>query len=337
MAATADIRRLVLALFPPGADSVYDYDNTDSDIYKLLDAMAEAARVNISDVLDILIAEAVPITATEVLTEWETLFNLSPSSSAGATVRRDAVLARIREFGASTFPNIRAALQPLLQYAAADLPITIMETDRSDLTTAHTYTLATGAIPGGGSFAATYTVGDVGRVSRGGVTLNVTLTGDLDDFTITITAPDASVDTIVPSAYGATGAVVAQALVFRVAAGASAAVNGLWTVTITDGGAGGGTVHAASLFVEGIGRTAAGLFDGLGAAQFEWGPLVDPAKIGTTVDYVQVNGVVQRWNPAHCIGSVIRGTTLAGANNQAVPDDTSEPWTNAIPNQCFPG
>jgi len=344
VATTDAVRRLIVSLLPPGAADLYDLDNSDADVYRLLDGIATFIRANVSDLLDVLRDEVNPATATDKIADWETALGLTQTALAqqGAsaiTLRRQQVVARLREFGASSIPNIRAALQPLMQYGPA-ATIEIVECDRSALSTEHTYTFGTGAIPAGGTLSKSVVVPDDAMVSLSGVTLNITLTHPVPtDLTINVTAPDATGFVYTLADYHIDSSASATAYVLRKPdATGTTSIAGTWSLLISDGGIDGGTLDACTVTVEGIGRDSL-RNDGLGAAQFDWGVIVDETKVDSavspwTMDYGAIDAVIQRWNPAHCIGNVIR---VYDGSDEAIPDDATEIPTNAIPDQCIPG
>lgn len=104
-------------------------------------------------------------------------------------------------------------------------------------------------------------------------------------------------------------------------------IRGIWKLTVKNMD----TINTASVFVEGVGRNAAGQ-DGLGAAMFEWGVLADPALVGSGADLIGAADAIRRINHSHLLGSLILGDSGGLGGGAMIPDDP-----NAIPDMGIPG
>lgn len=296
--------------FPPGDDQLYDWDTFGSWTARDLREKARALLA-LWGQQEKLRRELTPQAASETLSDWERLMGLAktPIAQRGSDGARQAQLvARWREFGASTPDHILAALLAICGPTA----VTLIETPRSLLTAENWYEFPVGALPltisASGDSELDVVCGDNAPVSSGGarVTLRVTHPS-VEDLYLVIYAPDG---TNSGRYYFGTGAASGQDFVFRWKAAQGLAIDGVWRIVITDGGAAGGTVDdpagdgISGLFVEGIGRSPAG-FDGLGANIFEWAIRVDEAAVASTYDRAVARGLVRRWNPGHCRGYLV--------------------------------
>src|SRR5574337_198263 len=132
-----EARAALKSLFPPGDEDLYAWDNPQSYVARELESIATAVRLKGTDAADQLRQEIRPQTATEKLADWERIFGLSQSRTAiygTLDGRRSQVVARWRESGASTVPNIIAALAAVLGYQPQ-----VLEHARAAMTAAHTY------------------------------------------------------------------------------------------------------------------------------------------------------------------------------------------------------
>lgn len=326
-------RNLLGALLPPGFTDWFD-DSPGSFLDGILGGTAEMLVAVVLDGTDAISAANNPATLSDAAPwgydDWETALALidTPTAQAGTLAQRQgAILARLREHGASTLPNVESAVLGL-----GVSEVAIAECNRAALTTAHTYTNATvTALPPSSTTTITITVADDSQVAEMGAQLTLALThSHIEQLSVTLIGPNGTYGqaTHTWAALGTGSAPLAITLCAVDAAEKSIA--GAWTVAITTGAAS-GTLNSASLFVEGIGRDATD-GDGLGEAMFEWGVIVpngDLASTGVTFD--QLLTLARRWNPAHCTATVVRGQLLTGLL-PAIPDDP-----NCVPNQCIPG
>lgn len=332
------------SLFPPGSEQLYDWTNTGSEFYKLLLAKAETYKHWGFDYADLVRQEFMPSSAVLKVGDWETALGTTPpASSATQTAiadRQSAVVGKLRESGAFTLANIRAAVEPLLGYDGADLgTLQIVECTRSSLTTAHTYSPASLStiIPASGSVANTIAVTDDGAVSVAGARLVLTLShANPDQLSVTLAGPSGS--------YGTASETIAAGWLRKRSLTNEAtywyalsstlvgkSICGTWTVTVSTGTSP-GTLHALTMFVEGVGALTASGGQGQGSEIFEWGAWADPTKVGPNPDYEGARRAIARLNPGHALGNIIRSSSTVGAGTlQAIPDDTA-----CIPDQCIP-
>lgn len=335
-----DVQQLLIEGFPPGVEDFLDLQD---DPGKLLLGLAQVLKDHGTDRADQARREATPATCIDQLPEWEGATGLTASDLArfgDTTQRRTQILARLREFGATTLANVRSIVGPLLDYADPSL-LAIIEVDRAVLRAAHTRnwtgTLNFNVVAG----SLTWLVADDAKVSPCGAQVDLTLThGEIANLGVSLRAPDGrdlfpDGTTPGPTAPGigrgpAVGSTVR--LYFKGMAGAQ--IRGTWTLTIF-ASAGAGTVTSAGLFVEGFGRDAKGN-DGLGAAKFHWGPMVEPARLGPKADLKAARAAVKRITYATRAGELLLRSSGAGAlpagQFAAIPDDPG-----AIPDQCIPG
>ena len=301
-----------------------------------LGAIAEVIKACGTDVVDGLSAEINPLTCSENLPRWERLFRI-PASSATLQQRRLRVLSRWREVGSTVTKGlVQAVLAPLLDYSnAADL--VVIEADREALRELHTYEWA-----GSKSFNFTpavisWRVYDDANVSHAGAQVDLTLThSDISKIAMTLTAPGGQTATV---GVGKLGRGSASGDTFRayfpsLAGVPVGGVLGLWSLSI---GAisGTGTITAADLFVEGVGRDSTRR-DGRGAAIWHWGVMVEDSKLGPNADLVAAREALRRISYACRFPALLRRSVGSGAlpagDFAAIPGDL-----NSIPGASLPG
>lgn len=306
---------LILSLMPPG--QLYDFENPESDVYKMFYAFAQAAKMFGYDVADRLVVEFNPATCLEKLSDWEGCLDIVPgtgNASAGRTTpqRRLAIVSKLRESGASTLSNIRSAIGPVLGYTNPAL-VEVMEVIRAALTALHTYSDATAhVIAAAASYTYSFTVSDDGY-PLGGVQLALTATGS--GLTILITSPTGGTKTFTPTSAITTGEIFYAASEF-----AGGLVTGVWTVKATNTSGASITTSNAGLFVEGVA-------DGLGGGIFYWGIYADPALVNNP-DYLGTLQSIRRISPAHAYGFLV-------LSKSPYPDETTGIHL-AIPDECLP-
>src|SRR5262249_28516552 len=106
-----------------------------------IDGLAEALKTFGYGLVDRLRREINPASGIEKLPDWETALGIAGSYTSRfgcVTQRQGAVVGKLREFGAFTLANTRSILGPLLGYANPGR-LVIVETDRSKIRLAHTY------------------------------------------------------------------------------------------------------------------------------------------------------------------------------------------------------
>lgn len=339
-------RSALKAHFPPGANDWYDWDNsTDpSELWKLTQAIASFLKYWGYDYADLIKQEVNPLTVVAKLAEWEGALGITQSSASAVNkwiaTRQTAILSKLRESGASTLAYIRGVLEPLLGYTGANIgTLQIIETNRASLTTAHTYSNATGASIGANSnVSQTVYVSDDGGVSAAGVQVTVTITStNPEQLSFTLTGPVVNGQPSVGSGQASItwaaaalpkGSVTSTAFnLYEHATSAGKYITGNWTLQINTGAAT-CTLVSWSLFTEGGGLRDANGGSGLGGAMFEWGVFADPAKTNAP-DLVGVLNAIRRIQPGYSKGYLL--LSIAGA----YPDTTS--GVNAsIPDEFLP-
>ena len=333
MSTVEELKAALIAGWPVDVERVVDFEDSPG---LHVGALAAVIKDKLTDTVDTLAVEVNPVTCVQNLPRWERVFGItSPSSSLAK--RRAAEISRFRELGSVvTKPMVQSVIAPLLAMADAS-QLVVIESDRAALRTAHTYSWA-----GTRSYSTTPAsirihVPDDAAVSPAGAQLDLTLTGDLGKLSVTLTAPDS---TAVSVGYGnvGRGSVTGGSvrLYFRNLAGAAVGgvFGGDWTAAL-QASSGSGSVTAAALFVEGTGRDST-KHDGLGAAVWYWGVMVEESKIGPNADLVAARSALQRIHYACRPVSLLRRSSGAGAlaagNFAAVPGDPG-----SIPNGALPG
>jgi len=335
----AELRRLLIALLPDGSEDLYALETTDF-IGGTINALAGALKFNVADRIDQLRKEVNPATIEESIADWEAACGLSHTVLASfgtAEQRRNAILSVLREHGSFSLDDIRAAVQPYLVYADPS-QIEIIEPDRIAQQAAHTYPYAspmTATFPNNAASSSVF-VADDPRVSPAGATINLNLTGLLDEVRFRLTAPDGYTKNWLGGFLGS-GSVTNQNFVLYAPEMAGRKILGNWTLTVTAGNTTNATVNNWSIFVEGLGVNYDGatppnrIGQGLGAALFEFLVVIDPALVGTGYDYEGAYRAVQRIKPAHVLGNIVVKNTVMGGGLLAIPD---EPTT--LPDRSIP-
>jgi hypothetical protein len=272
--------------------------------------------------VDALALEIFPSLADERLPEWETALALTHSRmvSYGSVEQRQAqIVACLRENGASTKANIKAALTVVTGNAAA---ITIVEHTRAAMDSANEYTFGAGAAVNPGANQWLIVAGDNAPCSDAGARLYLNVSGiTAAEFSVTLTAPDTTSTTWAAGVIPTGGAIVWWP------GAANKDINGTWTVDIASTAAGAGSLGGAGawLLVEGIGRIGLTDVEGLGANIFEWAALIDTSlAVASLYDQVLAREIVNRWNPAHARGYLAQYNGLGGA--VCIFDDALTPF-----------
>lgn len=332
---TADeVKDELIGGFPPGVDTFFDF----SDVYgEILEAQAETIVAAAIDASERLRLDINPLTCgASKVADWEAALRLDTSRTAltgTLAQRRRAVIARLREYGATTLELVRSVIGPLLDYTD-DSTLASVESDRTALTALHTYNwTGTGAYSYGSPATLRWFVRDDAKVSATGAWVDLTLTtATLSSLTLTLSAPDGRTATLTPKWRGAPSAVVYRCY-FRTMAGA--AVYGNWSLSVgTTAMAHSGEVTAGDLFVEGFGIDSS-LHNGLSAAAFEWAVVCEPDKSNGSPDFDAARAAIRRINYATRIGALCMraaGGVLSAGDFAMIPDDD-----NALPDQSLPG
>jgi uncharacterized protein YmfQ (DUF2313 family) len=332
----ADVKRLLISLFPDGSADLYALDNTDL-IGGWINSLAGALKDCGADRLEALIRELNPATISENIAAWEAATGLSqtPIALYGSTEqRKNAVLTVLRMRGSFSLDDMRAILQPYFLYADPT-QIEILEPNRTAQRTAHTYAgVALGPAP---AVFGSVSVADDPRVSPAGATLYFTIsTTRLDGLTVTISGPGGNIGQRVPGFFDTEQTIVVnQAYKVSFPEFAGKAIRGTWRVEFFNSALVNVTISAWALFVEGLGMNYTGTppapnGQGLGAALFQFVAVADPAKLGTGYDLDGAARALTRWKPAHTQGGITILSAALGAVC-AIPDTI-----NAIPDNAIP-
>lgn len=345
---------MVQGVAPGIIENGWDFtpNSQDPDFYEEWYAVAQALKWAVKDRIDRLRIERNPATAEEKLQDFELALGLQFSNTTqfGTIAQRQAqVVGRFRESGPLTIAGIQTVMQAYFKYAdPAD--ILVIEPDRPAQTAAHTYDFGTATADAGGRVDLTTNVTDDSFVSDMGAQVRLTIDAanpfpdPANPAYVILRGPDGfekqwdlyQFRTMVTAGgMGALLDVVLYAPEFGPKLQADRVtyarqdIRGVWEFKVRRLKPG-DNVTLANVFVEGVGRNAAGQ-DGLGAALFEWGVVAQTSKLGAGYDLIGAAAAVQRINHVHLIGSLIRDAS-DGSVLPAIPDDP-----NAIPNQSIPG
>lgn len=316
----AEIRALYLQLWPEG--DLYDWFNTASFIFKHIDATAQFLKTYAYDLLEALKLEIFPPTATYKVADYEAALGLSNTRIAQTGTldqRRAAVVAKLRESGAFTRPNVRAILGVLLGYADPS-QLVIYGSDRTKMRLAHTYGDAVDnavTVADGSPVVRDLWIVDSGVVSKGSAqpTIRITVPA-LETVSVTLLAPDGKT-TYTWSKLG-TGAATNLDVTLNGTAFVGVPCAGRWRITVSVGaGAASGTVKRIQLFVEGD----------LHRDLKDWGAYADPNLMGGSgvpADLAGAAAAIERIKFAFTTGHLLL-TALAIPNK-----------STTLPGQCFP-
>ena len=329
---------LLQQYLPPGLTTWQDTTSSGA-IGKMWRAIAQAVNLYGYSVLDTLRAELGGLTLSARAPDWEAVMSVAGDALATyGTIaqRRSRLVARRRESGASTTANIQAAAAAIMGYSPQ-----ILEMNRATLTALNTWpALGNSAIVANSNVNRTFAVLDQPKVSGSGAQVTFTITHiHVEHLQIALQGPTPdNVSKVWPLGTWTTdtGSVVAKSYTLASPGGfATTAIYGTWTLTVTESGGDAGTLGDCNLFVEAIGRDVIG-FDGLGSEIFGWGLFYNTVptppltlSAGSTAD--QIATLVQRWNPAHCVGAVVLDSVLQPGVMGAIPDDA-----RAIPDMSVP-
>ena len=332
----AEAKKQLQACFPPGSESVYDWDNMAVDIGQHFQAMAAVIKEKMADLADTLRLELNPSTCTQKIPDWESALGLSntPLAKFGTILqRRGQILSWLRQSGSFSLDDIRAVVQPFLGYANP-AQIQIVETDQVALKAAHTYAgTGTPLVIGSNSVgSSSFPVYDSARTSAAGAAVYLTITGDMANLGIVLVSPDGSTERYMPGSISQ-DIVTAEPYELHFKTLAHRPIAGTWALVITTGAVA-ATLHFCSIYVDGIGYVydAGGAIagEGLGAAQYEFSVIADMALLGTGYDLQGAFRALRRMKPAH-VKCGIQTKSLLGTLT-AIPDDTQ----SAIPDQGIP-
>lgn len=317
-------RSILVALLPPGHP--YDTDNPNADMYSFFHGLGQTLKKFGFDLVDIARVEFNPAAAVQKLPDWEGVLGIVNTSPVqpwllDTPTRQAAIVGKLRESGAVTFDNIRAAIAPLLGYTNPN-QLVVYECSRSALTALHTYsTSPVSSIPANSSVSSSITINggsDGGTVSAAGAQVGITITfGDVSQLTVQLTSPSG---TAVSWTLG-TGSATSTLYNLYSETFAGVSVDGTWTLKITNASGSTGTLVSWSNFVEGVGQNLA-----TGGAIFEWGVYADPALVGSssTANYpaaLQALGRIQpSFSKAYLLRSIFPYPDTTSGANMAIPD-----------------
>lgn len=322
-------RSALKTAFPPGAGDWYDWDNPDDQFfYPITYAIAQVLKTYGYDYADLMRQEVNPLLAKLKLPEWEAVLGITQNAASAVNkwiaTRQTAVISKLRESGASTLANIRAALEPLLGFSSANAgTLQIIECNRAALTALHTYANNAGASIGGGSnVSQSVYVNDGLVVGAAGVQVAVTITStNPEQLSFTLTGPNGSspqASVTWAAASLPVGSVTSTTFyLYEKATSAGTNILGTWSLQVNTGAAA-CTLVSWSLFVEGVGAGQS-----TGGAAFEWGAYADPTKTNNP-DLVATLRSIKRIQPGFSNGALLLSInaypdTVSGVN-ASIPD-----------------
>lgn len=302
---------------PPGLSDCWDLqpNPAEPDLYEELYATAQGFKYAVKDRIDRLRTERNPATAVEKLQDFELALGLLQTRTAqfGTVAQRQGqVVGRFRESSGLSIFAIQTVMQAYLKYADPS-QISVIETDRAATRAVHTYTYSAPLVLTG-TVNLYVDVPDEGFVSDGGAQLliNVEAAGAGTAGIIELTGPDGFKHRWDIFDYRSLGVVMGPNTVFdlelraqdfapRLAADGYTWVRrkiaGRWTLTLRNLD----KLNSAGLFVEGVGRNAAGQ-DGLGAQMFNWIVFAESAKLGAGADLIGAAEALRRIDHCHLNG-----------------------------------
>ncbi len=294
---------LVKEAWPPFSDQLYDWDNPSAVVAKLFEAFGDVIKLYGYDQSDRIIRELNPLTTVELLPFWEAALGIILSEAAQKTrpadVRRQAVLARLREVGPLTLFALASIFGQLANYAAGTTP-RVQELDTGRQRTHNEYAADVGiAIPTGTVFDGTNlvlitpTLLDGGKVWDTGALVTLLLSSaNSEGLHIQLTAPDFS------TATWTGGPNLTTQVMLRSPAQAGAPIHGNWILNIyRDGGAPAVTLNSWKLYVLGE------LYGGRAQSKFIWSVFLDAAH--QTVDYRDLLATLNRITQSYAQSFVI--------------------------------
>ena len=337
----SEVKRLLVDNCPPGFRDLWRTAIDKGEVGRILEGLARGHKGTAIDWIELLQREINPFTMAANTPGWEKAFGLSQTWVAllgTAFQRQQQVIGKWREGGDATFDNIRAIIQPYFHYADP-ARIQIIESDRNALRLAHlNLMLLDGALPLPATIPVAVTpiqvlatVSDDARVSPAGAQVFIELSGYLEEIALVLSGPGGQpADSVYfPPGYLGTGQVTSEAFRLDAPELVDRPIRGQWKMTARSNGPHTGTLSAAILFVEGLGRDSVGN-DGLGAALFEWGVVYDASLVepGASSDLRGAYEALVRIKPAHTVVNII---LASGGVLYAIPDLPS-----ATPDQGIP-
>ena len=330
------VRTGLKSLFPPGADLLYDWDNTSdpSELWKLTTGIATWLQQYGFAFIDLIRQEVNPLTLIAKLPDWEGVLGITQNTASAVNkwiaTRQAAVLSKMRESGATTIGALRAVLEPLLGYSGGNLgTLVVYECNRAGLTAAHTYANTTGASIGSNSNTSqTVYVSDDGGVSAAGVQLQVTVTStNPEQLSFVLTGPTSTQGQTAGTGQASVtwaagilpvGSVTSTTFyLYEHATSAGKYITGNWTLQINTGAAA-CTLVSWSLFTEGgFARDAYGS-SGLGADVFTFAIYADGNKT-VNPDLTAASKAITRMEPGYSQGVLIQNASANPTTTQYPP------------------
>lgn len=338
MISDAEAKKLLVSLLPAGAEDLYDLDDK-ALIGGTMLALGQTIKKVLLDRVENLRLELNPSTMTEKISDWEEACGLTNTPIARfGTIdqRRNAVIAILRTSGSFSYDDIRSIVQPYFLYQDPS-QIQIVETNRSSLRNAHTYSYnLPQVIPAISTSRSVVLVADDPKVSAAGAHLIVNLTGYIGDVSFILTGPDGTNQSFL-FGYLPPRTVTNETFDLCAPEFVGKAVRGKWEL-LAYAGFTPLTINSWGVFVEGIGVNFDGstppkrIGEGLGASMFFFAVVANPALLGTGYDIQGARRSINRWKPAHTDGTVVVSSGIVGASSYAIPDTES-----ATPNAAIPG
>ncbi len=340
----AEITEQLLRALPPGYAP-----RLGPDLLGIYECVAQMLKTWCADVVDQLRLEVNPRTCEQKLAEWESALGLGETTVArfGTTAqRRNQVIAKLRERGSLSIPDLRAVMQMFFGYADPQA-IQVLETSRALLKAAHTYTTLLAVPAAIGNFPPLFcpfeVLKDDAQVGPAGAQLDITITGYLEELRFSLVGPAGTTQQAYwDEGFLGAGSVTAQRFMLyaptaklfgdpgKTQVSIAGQVQGIWSLRIVRTGANPATLHSAKLFVEGVGRTATG--QGLGGAMYEFAVVADPALLGADYDLTGALRALQRIKPAYMGAAVMTKNNVMGGGLLAIPDIAT-----TIPDASIPG
>jgi hypothetical protein len=310
MPSIAEAKQLLLAHMPPGAAKWMSFEN--GSVSSMWSAVAQATKAYGFDALDALRRETKGLRLVDRLPDWEAILRIPVNTLRSLDQRRAQVIARRREFGASTLPNIQGAAVPI-----ASATTLIVEHNRTALDSLLSGTFGPVTVGAGNTGQAHCTMHDNAAASDAGLRFRCSFSGGTEGaIVLTITAPDGTQKSWQSQIDTSSAEFVLFGKEF-----AGCQILGVWTLEIdnTAGSADAELDAPNALFIDGIGRTNG--VDGLGSRIFEWSISVDEGALTTSGTYEReaLSSVAARWNPSHCLGGI--ALVQSDGNQTALADN----------------
>jgi hypothetical protein len=320
------VLNLIIQLLPRGSEKLYGLLSRRGDVFQYFSGIADTFSYFAFSAIAQLHAELNPQTANLRLPDYELWLGLTQTPiviSGTIDQRRNQVLSKMREQGASTVNNIVGIIAPLLGMLPAN--VQVIESNQASITTAHTYSNSTGASIGSNSSVTQSVYVPDSGYSDAGAQVSVTITStNPEQLSFVLTDPSGNQYTMPAGTIPAGALTSTAAPVNFVKVSGSTFVVGSWSLQISTGSAA-CTLVSWSLFVEGL-----AVAQDTGGARFWFGVFADPVHLGETgvsANFAAARAALLRIQPAHANGRLLQSiagaypNTSSGANS-AIPDET---------------